>query len=144
MRLWPAVSGNAINGVGETAPRRPSPIYWHPPEATPHGPLQRWFYARTSSGDPAIAEARAERQRAIDEPLAALSPSPEERSPAEWSSEVRRLATEAGADDVGIAEMRADYVFEGHEVPPHRFMIVIAVGQDRRWRRPRRPARSSR
>jgi ferredoxin len=130
MRLWPAVSGNAINGVGETAPRRPSPIYWHPPEATPHGPLQRWFYARTSSGDPAIAEARAERQRAIDEPLAALSPSPEERSPAEWSSEVRRLATEAGADDVGIAEMRADYVFEGHEVPPHRFMIVIAVGQD--------------
>ena len=32
MGHWPAVSGNAINGVGEDAPRRPSPIYWHPPD----------------------------------------------------------------------------------------------------------------
>jgi epoxyqueuosine reductase len=41
MRQWPAVSGNAINGVGEDAPRRPTPVYWRPPETIPHGPLQR-------------------------------------------------------------------------------------------------------
>jgi len=41
MALWPAVSGNAINGLGEAAPRRASPIYWHHPDATPHGPQQR-------------------------------------------------------------------------------------------------------
>lgn len=26
--------------------RQPSPIYWHAPDATPHGPLQLWFGAR--------------------------------------------------------------------------------------------------
>lgn len=130
MRLWPSVSGNTINGVDEAAPRRPSPIYWHPPDSTPHGPLQRWFYARTGSGDPALAEARAERQRAIDEPLVPLADVPLERTADAWAAEVRAVALAAGADDVGIAAMRADYVFEGHDVPPHRTMIVIAVGQD--------------
>lgn len=130
MRLWPVVSGNTVNGVGETASRRPSPIYWHPPDSTPHGPLQRWFYARTSGGDPALAEARAERQRAIDAPLVELADTARVASPAAWSDEVRRVALEAGADDVGIAEMRPEYVFEGHDIPPYRYMIVLAVGQD--------------
>jgi hypothetical protein len=57
MRHWPAVSGNAINGVGEEAPRRPSPIYWHPPDSIPHGALQRWFYTRTGD-DETLAAAR--------------------------------------------------------------------------------------
>ena len=47
MECRPAVSGNSINGVGEKVRRRPSPIYWHPPEQIPHGPLQKWFYERT-------------------------------------------------------------------------------------------------
>jgi epoxyqueuosine reductase len=67
MAHWPAISGNAINGVGEALPRRPSPVYWHAPDATPHGPLQRWFYGRTADVGPALAEARMDRQRAIDD-----------------------------------------------------------------------------
>jgi len=58
MRNWPAVSGNSINGVGEKVRRRPSPIYWHPPEKIPHGPLQKWFYDRTGNADETLAEAR--------------------------------------------------------------------------------------
>src|ERR1700734_912247 len=34
------VSGNSINGVGETAVRRASPFFWHPPEQHPYGDLQ--------------------------------------------------------------------------------------------------------
>jgi hypothetical protein len=45
MALWPAVSGNAIDSQGDTRPGRPKPICWHDPARTPHGPLQRWFYA---------------------------------------------------------------------------------------------------
>jgi ferredoxin len=127
---WPAISGNAINGVGEAAPRRPSPIYWHAPDATPHGPLQRWFYARTSASDPDIVAARADRQAAIDEPLVPLAAAPVERTAAAWSAEVKQIARAHGADDVGIAVMRADYVFAGLDVPPQRWMIVLAVGQD--------------
>jgi formate hydrogenlyase subunit 6/NADH:ubiquinone oxidoreductase subunit I len=126
--LWPAISGNTINGVGEASVRRPSPIYWHAPDATPHGPLQRWFYAQTSAAGPAVVEARAERQRAIDEPLAPLAEALVARD--DWSAEVKRVARAEGADAVGIAAMRAEYVFEGLAVPPQRWMIVIAVGQD--------------
>jgi hypothetical protein len=56
MALWPGVSGNVINGVGEQRVRRPSPIYWHAPDATPHGPLQRWFIARTTPRERAARE----------------------------------------------------------------------------------------
>jgi Pyruvate/2-oxoacid:ferredoxin oxidoreductase delta subunit len=55
MALWPSISGNTINGVGEEGIRQPSPIYWHAPDATPHGPLQMWFMKRTT---PAVQEAR--------------------------------------------------------------------------------------
>jgi hypothetical protein len=34
------VSGNPINGLGETAQRRPSPFFWHPPTMHPFGDLQ--------------------------------------------------------------------------------------------------------
>lgn len=128
MRLWPEVSGNAINGLGEASPRRPSPVYWHPPDATPHGPLQRWFHARPSPE--VVQEARRERQAALDIPLAPLAPEPVERSPEAWSVEVKRIALESGADLVGIARMRAEWVFEGHPVPPQRWIVMLGVAQD--------------
>ncbi len=127
MSHWPEVSGNAINGVGEERPRRPSPIYWHPPDSIPHGPLQTWFYQRTGASDESLVEARRDRQRAIDEPLVSVAAERRELGADEWTAEVKRMAQECGADDVGIAAMRADYVFAGHEVPPYRWMILIAV-----------------
>jgi len=127
MRHWPAVSGNSINGVGEQVRRRPSPIYWHPPEKIPHGPLQKWFYERTGNADETLAEARRDRQRAIDEPLVPIAEKSSERNAAEWTADVKRSAFESGADDVGITLLRAEYVFEGHEVPQYRWMVMIAV-----------------
>jgi len=130
MQHWPLLSGNVINGVGETLPRRPSPIYWHPPDSIAHGPLQRWFYARTGSADESLAAARAARQRAIDEPLAALAAECRVQPAADWTRDIKRIALESGADDVGITAMTAGYVFEGHDVPRQRWMIVVAVAQD--------------
>lgn len=130
MALWPKVSGNAINGLGETTTRPPTPIYWHPPDATPHGPLQRWFYARTASAGDEIVAARKERQEAIDAPLVPVAPAPDERGPSALSLALKTAATEAGADDVGVAAMRAEYVFEGHAAPAFRTIVVIAVAQD--------------
>ncbi len=130
MALWPAVSGNTLNGLGERTPRRPTPIYWHAPEATPHGPLQRWFYARTANVGPELTLARAERQAAIDAPLVPMAAVADDRDAAARTAEARRVALASGADDVGVAVMRADYVFEGHEVPAYDFMIVLAVAHD--------------
>jgi epoxyqueuosine reductase len=132
MRLWPQTSGNAINGVGEAEPRRPSPIYWHAPEATPHGPLQKWFYARTAAEGPEVAAARADRQRAIDEPLPPRASERTARTNEEWTREIHRVAVEGerGADDVGIAAMRREHVFEGYDVPALPWVIVLAVAHD--------------
>lgn len=34
------VSGNPVNGLGDTTRRRALPFFWHPPEAHPYGELQ--------------------------------------------------------------------------------------------------------
>ena len=128
MRLWPATSGNAINGLGEEAPRRASPIYWHPPDATPHGPLQLWFGARPMSEE--LIQARRQRQEWLDQPLGPLAPEAVTRPPAEWRSEVERVARESGADIVGVTEMRPEWVFEGHPVPPQRWVVMLGVAHD--------------
>lgn len=41
------VSGNSINGLGETSVRRASPFFWHPADQHPYGDLQ--MVARQSS-----------------------------------------------------------------------------------------------
>jgi epoxyqueuosine reductase len=128
MALWPPVSGNAINGLGEASPRRPKPIYWHTPEMTPHGALQKWFYGRSSGA--AVAGARALRQAILDQPLAPLAEAKAERAPHAWAAEVKRVCREAGAEDAGITAMRTEWVFEGYEVPRQRWLIVIAVAHD--------------
>jgi Pyruvate/2-oxoacid:ferredoxin oxidoreductase delta subunit len=129
MSQWPSESGNAINGVGEASPRRPSPIYWHAPDATPHGPLQKWFYGRTAAL-PGVVEARRQRQEALDVPLEPVAPERPDRSRVEWSAAVKQVATEAGAADAGVAAMRVEYVFDGFTASPHPWMVVLAVAQD--------------
>ncbi len=110
MSLWPAISGNLINGKGEATPRRASPIYWHAPEATPHGPLQRWFYARPQGER--MAQARQERQKALEQPLRDVAKERVERTAAEWSTQVKQAARDSGADVVGVTRMRAEWVFD--------------------------------
>ena len=129
MRHWPPKSGNAINGVGEETSRRPSPIYWHPAETIAHGPLQGWFYQRTGS-DETLAEARRERQQAIDEPLVPVAAERDEVAATAMTEAVKMAAAQCGADDVGVTPMRPDYVFAGHDAPKFSWMIILAVEQD--------------
>lgn len=126
MALWPSISGNTINGVGETAVRRPSPVYWHAPEATPHGPLQLWFGTRFT---PLVQAARVERNRMLETPLAPLAETPVNRSAAEWTALVKAAALAAGADAVGIAAVEPQWVFDGYEVT-QRWVIMLCVAHD--------------
>ncbi len=125
MALWPAVSGNAINGLGVPSDERPQPIYWHDPDSTPHGPLQRWFYAR-GAGNPLLADARAQRQAILDTPLAPLAAQAVNLQDWEWVAKLKQAATELGADLFGIAPMQGEWVFEGHTVT-QRWIIMIGV-----------------
>ena len=124
--LMPDVSGNAINGLGEPAPRRPKPIYWHDPSTLPHGRLQQWFFTQTPD-DPRIHAARAERQQIVDTPLAPRAADASALSAQQWTDGVKTAALEHGADLVGIARMRDDWVFEGHRVAERWVIVIVSV-----------------
>lgn len=126
MAMWPALSGNTINGVGEDRVRRPSPVYWHSPDVTVHGKLQLWFYTKMT---PAVVAARAERIRAADETVPPVSGEPHHQSAEAWTRDVKAAALAAGADAVGITRVQSQWVFEGHEVT-QRWAIMLCVQHD--------------
>jgi Pyruvate/2-oxoacid:ferredoxin oxidoreductase delta subunit len=129
MALEPDVSGNEINGLGETTPRRPRMVYWAPdPDTIPHGEMQRWFYS-VRPDHPALSAARADRQQVLDTPIPDLAPDPVHRSPEDWSAALERFVAENTCEMTGVAEMRDEWVFEGHEIPQSR-VIVLGVQHD--------------
>ncbi len=127
LRLVPEVSGNAINGLGEPAPRRPTPIYWHDPARLPHGRLMLWFRERSNA--PAIVERREAAIRASARVPPPVAERRVEAEPGEWAAAVKAEATSRGADAVGIARMRPEWVFEGYELDAP-WVVVIAVEMD--------------
>ena len=129
MALLPEVSGNAINGLGEAAPRRPQVIYWAPdPDTIPHGAAQRWFYQRNDS--PELAEERAIRAAEMARPLPEQAPEPAVEGasldPADWSARIKAEGRRLGADDIGIARLDPGWLYEGAQAKG-RFVILVAV-----------------
>jgi epoxyqueuosine reductase len=120
------VSGNPINGVGETTPRRPSPFFWHPPDKHPWGELQ--IAARQNSRKcPGSTEAFQAAYLYPD--LKAVSATHNEAPPEELTQQVRNFALSHEADDIGIAPMDPIYVFEGYTIE-HPWVIVLALAHN--------------
>jgi epoxyqueuosine reductase len=120
------VSGNPINGLGETAPRRPSPFFWHPPEQHPWGDLQ--VVARKSSRNcPGSPEAF---QAAYSYPeLLPVAESKRESSADAFTREVNDFALAHEADAVGITAMDPLFVFEGYTIH-EPWVIVLALAHN--------------
>jgi Pyruvate/2-oxoacid:ferredoxin oxidoreductase delta subunit len=123
------VSGNAINGLGETTPRRPSPFFWHPPDQHPYGELQ--VAARQNMGKcPGYAAAFAG-ARSYPEliPVSAAR----NKSPAEQlATEASAFALAHGADGVGMVPMDPLYVFEGYTIDePWVVMLALSHNYER-------------
>ncbi len=120
------VSGNSINGVGETAQRRPSPFFWHPPGQHPWGDLQ--LLARKNSRKcPGSTEAF---RGAYTYPkLAPVSAVRSVATAQELSETVRSFALAHEADEVGIAAMEPWYVFEGYGIE-HPRVVILALAHN--------------
>ncbi|HUT51675.1 MAG TPA: 4Fe-4S dicluster domain-containing protein [Alphaproteobacteria bacterium] len=129
MRLLPDVSGNAINGLGETAVRRPSPIYWHHHAKIAHGPVMKWMLERTSREQPSVDRLHEKfGGRGPAEP-APLAQSRIENTPKDWTAQVKAFAVTNEADLVGIARIDPNWVFEGYELS-HKWIIVLGITMD--------------
>lgn len=129
MARAPGVSGNAINGLGEVAKRRPRMVYWAPdPDAIPHGRLQRWFYS-VDPDNPHINRARQLRSEVTNIALPDVAPQRTERSPEEWTGLLKRFVDDGDCDMTGVAEMSPDWVYEGRDVVSSR-IVVVGVQHD--------------
>jgi epoxyqueuosine reductase len=130
---FPEVSSETVNGVGEGERRQPSPFFWHEPSLQTHGELQAYVVKRfydsadvieAFSRDP---ETLALRPRGPD-PIE-VAAERVERSPAEWTEEVKAFAPANEADLVGIARMDPLWVYEGFEIK-EEWLIVLGFAHD--------------
>jgi Pyruvate/2-oxoacid:ferredoxin oxidoreductase delta subunit len=120
------VSGNAINGLGETAPRQASPFFWHPPDQHPYEELQN-VARRNSRKCPGSAEVF---KAAYTHPE--LIPVAASRNPApaaQLAAEATTFALTHEAGGVGIAPMDPLYIFKGYSIDDP-WVIVLALAPD--------------
>lgn len=125
----PDISGNAVNGYGETEQRRASPFFWHPPDRQTHGKLQQVVtdYHRHSA---------AVRREFSPTPPGGRGPTPVEQATAQtsrtaevWARVVKDFALENESDIVGITKMAPLYVYDGYEIA-EPWVILIGVAMD--------------
>lgn len=129
MAVWPPVSGNTVNGLGERDHRRPEMVYWAPdPNAIPHGGLQYYFYAQ-SSKEPEFARLRSLRQKVLDAPLPPVAPEAESRTPQDWTDALAAFVSDGWCEMTGVAMMQSDWQFEGCEIPQSR-VVMLGVQHD--------------
>jgi ferredoxin len=128
-RLLSEVSGNAINGLGETALRRPSPIYWHHPSKIAHGPVMQWMIERTAREQPTVDRLHEKFGGRGPAKPASVAETRVEDTAEGWTARVKAFALENEADLVGIARIDPNWVFEGYEVT-ETWIVVLGISMD--------------
>lgn len=128
LRLFPDISGNAVNGLGETERRQPTPIYWHYSGNLAHQKLQDYYL----KGFEAFPELQDFDKKYGGRGSREVPPKPEtpvQDTAENWSSRVKDFALANEGDLVGIARVRPEWVFEGYTVE-QPWVIVIGVAMD--------------
>ncbi len=123
--LMPEISGNDVNGLGETLQRRASRVYWHDPDTLAHGQMQNWFYTQNAD-DRDVIEAREERQKLLDIELPPVSGEPLQQSAKDWTNQLKAHVKTLDMELFGIARFRPEWAFEGTEIR-QKWIIMIGV-----------------
>ena len=127
--LRPQQVGNAINGLGERKARRPQVVYWAPnPDDIPHGRMQKWFYS-VRPDEPALLQARAERQVILDQPMEAQAAQLVERRPEDWTAGLQAFVDQGLCEKTGVARLEPDWFYEG-KGSDFPWIIVLGVQHD--------------
>ncbi len=125
LALMPDLSGNEINGQGETEFRRPTRVYWHNPKDIPHGGIQKWMVDKFNRvEDFKTVYSEGDRGPLKLDPVAGLQ---QEDSAANWVAKVKELALQYEADLVGITALNPDWTYDdcGPDVAP--WIIILGV-----------------
>lgn len=130
------VDGNLYNGAGDATERRPKPFFWHPADEHPYGEMQRYTAAIMYGQDDSEAVLAAfsvdktpgkfvQRGPAPND----IAPTKQTVSPEKATADVKAYSLAHGADDVGVARLDPNWVFEGYELKLP-WIISIAVQHD--------------
>lgn len=130
----PPRSGNTINGLGDTTPRRATPVFHSTGRGGGRQPLAwealdnffnlvaspacMWQVIRTLWQRRGYAGPTAERRIPVDEPGA-------------MATQIKTKAVELGAGLAGISEIDDDALYEGYPAPPFRYAISLGISMNR-------------
>ena len=129
LALFPEISGNEINGLGETENRQPTPIYWHyGNDQMPYKALQD-YYLEQFDAKPELQDFQSRyggrgRSKPPERPA-----TPVRDTAANWTRRIKEYALDNEADLVGIAAIRPEWVFEGYQVE-EPIIVVLGVAMD--------------
>ncbi|MEM8532484.1 MAG: 4Fe-4S dicluster domain-containing protein [Chloroflexota bacterium] len=124
----PPVSGNIINGLGETERRRPVKVFHSGNFSTPWAALEWYFYTLNSFRSFwAINRAQMDNLR-LTGPVAPQNLISED--PVVAARMVKQAARECGATLVGITRMRDELYFDGVDLD-YTYAIAVAIPMDR-------------
>ncbi len=126
LAIKPEVSGNTVNGLGETAPRRASPTFWHSPDLHPFGAV-REMASESVRVDPEVRAVFADAHR--HPKLVPIAERQVDRAPADWTEAARAFALSNEADLFGAVPLQPHYVVDGFEVAEAN-VIVLGVAHD--------------
>jgi epoxyqueuosine reductase len=126
--LMPDVSGNIINGLGETEARRPTYVYWHEPDTLHHGEMQKWFY-KQNMDHAGIKKIRADREKIHAIEVPPVSGERLQRTSEEWTEQLTAHAATLDFEMFGITAFNPDWSYDGIEID-RKWAIMIGVAHD--------------
>lgn len=127
---FPELSGNTINGVGESLVRRASPFFSHPKERQKLGKLQDYVLGGFAPYRKLVPEFSEQADIGPD-PIEQAN-NQTELSNEQWTGKIKNFALAHDADLVGITAMNPLYLFEGYE---DKFPWVIMLGISHDYKR---------
>ena len=127
--VFPEISGNSINGLGEATERRPSPFFWHPPDRQTHGRLQKAVIAYHGESDAICREMSSNPPGGRGPDPIQKAANPVERSASEWSKIIKEFAISNESDLVGITSLQPEYVYDGYNIE-EPWVITVGVSMD--------------
>jgi ferredoxin len=126
--LMPEVSGNTINGLGETEIRRPTHVYWHEPDTLHHGEMQKWFYTQNMDHE-GIKKARADREKVHAIVVPPVRDEPLQQSAEDWTKQLTAHAATLDFELFGITAFNPEWSYDGYEIK-RKWIIMIGVAHD--------------
>ncbi len=131
LALFPDISGNTVNGLGQKLRKRPTPLYWFDPDTIPHGKLQKYFYENAGKLAHLRKETSIDQHKRGPTTLADLAAEKQEDTPENWSRRIKEFALANESDLIGITRIKDEWIYEGHEVDD-KWIIVVGIAMDQR------------